>query len=311
MDKKPLISILSSVYNERSYIAQAIRSVLNQTYDNWEWIILDDGSTDGTKDILSGIDDVRVKCLFQANSGNLANNMNKALNMSCGDIIATLDGDDYWPANKLEIQVSSFDDRDAVLSYGGSFLISSKGNTIGFIKIPKDSGIATNFPIGSALKRLLVDADCFICNTTVMYRKSSLLDIGGFVESKGLFQDFATWVNLSLAGRFAPIPDCLGYYRKHFESASFKTDQEAYFENLVNFLREFYNNNSERLRDIDPCFDLGAIEDHWNNMKTKNRIIDGLMRLSLFTKVDLVNPLICAINDRPHLKRLLQKLLGI
>ena len=100
-------------------------------------------------------------------------------------------------------------------------------------------------------------------------------------------------------------------YRKHLESATFKIDQEAYFANLVNFLREFCNNNSERLRDIGLRFDLDAIENHWNNMKTKNRIIYGLTRLSLFAKVDLVNPMICAINDRPHLKRLLKKLLGI
>jgi glycosyltransferase involved in cell wall biosynthesis len=311
MDKKPFVSILSSVYNERSYIKQAIHSVLHQTYDNWEWIILDDGSTDGTRDILRGINDVRVKCFFQDNTGNVANNMNKALKISCGDIIAALDGDDYWPENKLEMQVNSFDDSEVVLSYGRSFLINSKGKNIGTVEIPKDSSIASNYPTCSALKRLLVDVDCFICNTTIMYRKSSLLDIGGFVESKGLFQDFSTWINLSLIGRFSPMPYCLGYYRKHFESASLNIDQEAYFDNQVDFLREFYKNNSERLRDIGLRSDLGALERHWTNVRTKNRIIYGLTRLSLFTKVDLVNPLICAINGRPHVKRLLQKLLRI
>jgi glycosyltransferase involved in cell wall biosynthesis len=67
MDNKPIISILSSVYNERLYIEQTIRGVLNQTYENWEWIILDDGSTDGTGEILRGIKDERVRCVFQEN----------------------------------------------------------------------------------------------------------------------------------------------------------------------------------------------------------------------------------------------------
>ena len=125
MAKNPSISILSSVHNESPYIEQTIHSVLHQTYENWEWIILDDGSTDGTRDILKGINDERVKCFFQEKTGNVAKNLNKALSVSCGDIIATLDGDDYWPENKLQIQMKSFDDQGVVLSYGEYFLINS------------------------------------------------------------------------------------------------------------------------------------------------------------------------------------------
>ncbi len=238
MDRKPLVSILSSVYNEHLYIEQTIHSVLHQTYKNWEWIIIDDGSTDGTVDILRDIKDKRVKCVFQENIGCLAKNMNKAMKMSCGSIIACIDGDDYWPENKLALQVKSFDDQEVVLSYGECSLVNSKGNVIGFITLPDDPGIANNNPTGSALRRLLVDVDCFICNTTVMYRRSSLSDVGGFIEAEGLSQDFLTWVLLSLSGRFAAIPACLGYYRKHLKSASFTLDQESYFENQVTFLRK-------------------------------------------------------------------------
>ena len=311
MDKKPLVSILSSVYNERPFIEQTIHSVLHQTYQNWEWIILDDGSIDGTQDILKGISDGRVKCLFEENTGNVAKNMNRALSMSSGDIIATLDGDDYWPENKLEIQVKSFDDQDVVFSYGECCLINAKGNRIGSVELPKDSNIASNYPIGSALRRLLVDIDCFICNTTVMYRKSSLLDVGGFVEATGLFQDFLTWVQISLVGRFSPIPACLGYYRKHLESASFNINHVSYFENQVNFLREFYVNNLSRLRDIGFQYDLETLENRWNRVKRKNHIIYGLISLSLFLRVDFVTPLICFLNQKSHIKRWLQKVLQI
>ena len=311
MDKKPLVSILSSVYNERRYIEQTIHSVLHQTYKNWEWIILDDGSTDGTADILRDIKDKRVKCVFQENIGYVAQNMNKAMKMSYGSIIASLDGDDYWPENKIELQVKSFDDQEVVLSYGECTLVNSKGTVIGFVTLPDDPGIANNNPTGSALRRLLVDMDCFICNTTVMYRRNSLSDIGGFVEAKGLFQDFPTWVLLSLSGRFAPIPACLGYYRKHLKSASLTVDHEAYYENQVNFLRKVYLDNFETLRDIGLRYDLETLEDHWHRIKRKNKIVYALISCSLFLKIDLANPLICFINRNAKIKTLLKRFLRI
>jgi glycosyltransferase involved in cell wall biosynthesis len=311
MDKKPLVSILSSVYNEHLYIEQTIRSVLNQTYAHWEWIILDDGSTDGTEEILRGIKDKRVKCVFQENIGYLAKNLNKALKISCGSIIAPLDGDDYWPENKLEVQVKSFEDRDVVLSYGECFLINPEGKTIAHIGLPEDSSIANNNPAGSALKRLLVDIDCFICNTTVMYRRSILLDAGGFVEENGLSPDFPTWVKLSLAGRFSAIPACLGYYRKHMKSTTFNTNQKYYFENLVNFLREFYQQNVPGLRDIGLCFDMDTLENHWNHIKIKNNFIYRLTLISSYIGVDIVNPLICYINRKSYMKKLLKRILQI
>ena len=311
MDKKPLISILSTIYNERLYIEQTIRSVLNQTYEHWEWIIFDDGSTDGTKEILRDIKDKRVKCVFQENTGNLAKNLNKALKMSCGGIIAMLDGDDYLPFNKFEIQVKCFEDQEVVLSYGECFLINAAGKMIGHIGLPEDARIAGNNPTGSALIRLLVDIDCFICNTTVMYRRNSLLAVGGFVDAYNLLPDFSTWVKLSLAGRFSPIPACLGYYRKHLKSATFNLNQEYYYENQVNFLREFYQQNAQRLRDIGLYFDMDALENHWKHIKRKNNLIYRLTLLSSFIGVDFITPLICYINRKSNIKKLLKKLLQI
>lgn len=311
MENTPLVTILSSVCNEHLYIEQTIRSVLHQTYTNWEWIILDDGSTDDTGNILRGIDDARVRVFFQEKTGSLAKNMNKALSFSCGDLITTIDGDDYWPENKLEVQLKSFDDKDVVLSYGECSLINSQGERIGYINLPEDPGIASNYPAGSALRRLLVDVDCFICNTTVMYRKNSLLDVGGFVDVKGLFHDFSTWVVLSLSGTFAPIPACLGYYRKHFKSASFTVNQESYFENQVSFLRDFYLSNSETLRNIGLRYDLDTLDNHWRRIKRKNKIIYCLISLSLLIRVDLANPLICFINRNPQIKQLLKRFLKI
>lgn len=311
MDRMPLVSILSSVYNERSYIEQTVNSVLKQTYQKWEWIIVDDGSTDGTAEILKGIKDERIKYVPQENSGRLAKNLNRALKICSGDIIAALDGDDYWPENKLEIQVKSFEDPDVVLSYGECVLINPKGKRLGHIGLIEDSAIACNNPQGTALKRFLVDIDCFIANTTVLYRKQSLTDVGGFVETNGLPHDFPTWIKLSLAGRFAPLPVPLGYYRKHMKSVSFHINQEDYFRNQVIFLTDLYRQNLRKLRDIGLCFDLEALEQHWGRIRRKNQIIYRLMLLSLFTRIDFINPLICFVNRNSYIKKSLKRFLGI
>ncbi|HWR57837.1 MAG TPA: glycosyltransferase [Thermodesulfovibrionales bacterium] len=311
MNKIPLISILSSVYNERHYIEKAIQSVLNQTYENWEWIIVDDQSTDGTGDILRGIRDERVKYVYQGRTGSLAKNMNKALAMSSGDIIATLDGDDYWPGNKLELQIKSFNDQDVVLSYGECAIIDAGGRRIGYVGLPAEARVANNDPRGSALRRLLVDIDCFISNATVMYRTSSLWGIGGFVERDSLYPDFSTWIQLSLAGKFSPIPACLGYYRKHLKSMSFTEDQVSYLEKQVAFLREFFLQNFQTLRASGLEIELDALEAHWSRIKMKTHAINKLRQLSLLIGTDLVAPFVLLINQNAYLRKMIRRILRL
>jgi glycosyltransferase involved in cell wall biosynthesis len=97
MEKKPLISILTVVFNQRPYFEQTISSVLGQTYQHWEWIILDDGSTDGTGEVIKNLNDSRIHYTYQQHTGSyrLTETCNKALSMCSGEIVAILDGDDY------------------------------------------------------------------------------------------------------------------------------------------------------------------------------------------------------------------------
>src|SRR3972149_3975205 len=127
--------------------------------------------------------DLTLHIHTHAGVDHLTGTYNKALAMCSGDFIALLDGDDYWPEYKLEIQVKSFDDPDTVLSYGECLVINQKGKKIHYACLPEDLSVAHNNPIGSALKKLLVDKFCFMVHPTVMVRKSTLLTIGGFIEA--------------------------------------------------------------------------------------------------------------------------------
>lgn len=338
MYKKPCISILSSVFNCRSYIGKTIHSVLNQTYENWEWVILDDGLTDGTGDLIRNINDKRIRYIFQehAVSQHISRKFNKALMMCKGDLVAVIDGDDYWPHNKLQIQVKSFDDRDVILSYGESYLINNKGKKIGYIGIPEDRSTACNNPKGSVLNILLVEKSCFIVHPTVMLRKDALLKIGGFLEVKGMGQDFPTWVRLALEGAFSAMPICLGYYRKHASSLSITQNPEDAFNDEINFLENFVLKFREELNCLGLYYDAEKLRTHWEEIKLyipynsalymlmlgsfrdarlefrnfltkapslKNNFIYCLIILSSYLKTDLVNPVVYLKEKMKSLKR--------
>jgi glycosyltransferase involved in cell wall biosynthesis len=327
MYKKPYVSIISSVFNCCSYIGQTIHSVLNQTYENWEWVIVDDGSTDGTGDMIRAINDKRIQYVFQEHiiAQHISKNFNKALAMCNGDIVAVIDGDDYWPHDKLQIQVKSFDDPGVILSYGESYLINHKGKKIGYVGLPDNLSVANNDPTGSVLEILLVEKSCFIVHPTVMLRKDALLRISGFPEVKGMPQDFPTWVRLALEGKFMAMPVCLGYYRKHASSMSIMENQEDAFKDGTNFLEQFVFTFRKELNYLGFHYDTEKLRKHWEEIKiyipynsalymlmfgffqdarsefrkfltkapsVKNNLIYFLIVLSSYVRTDLVNPIV-------------------
>ena len=267
MTSDPLISIITPVYNQERFIEQTIRSVLDQTYRDWEWIILDDGSTDGTGDIIRRVKDSRVRYHVQEHAGpeRLARTFNNALALCSGVFIALLDGDDFWPHHeKLAIQSKTFGDSDIVLSYGESQMINHTGKKIGYMSIPDNTAVAHNNPIGSSLRILLLQRYCFLPNSTVMIRRETLSNIGGFVEAEGLTQDFPTWTRLSLEGRFAPIRACLGCWRRHASSTNLTSNLERLFDAGIDFLKIFVRTNESKLRTLGLFSDFGNLEKQWN-----------------------------------------------
>jgi len=116
METGPLVSVCMPAYNAGEYIAQAIESVINQSYANWELIIVDDGSTDNTSEVANGFSDKRIIVLHQQNSGQCAA-ANRAFAVSNGDLIKFFDADDLLSSEFIQNQVSRLGDiRDCVVS---------------------------------------------------------------------------------------------------------------------------------------------------------------------------------------------------
>jgi glycosyltransferase involved in cell wall biosynthesis len=256
----PLVSIITPTYNHERYIGACIDSVLQQNYENWEQIIVDDGSTDRTAEVIEGYSDSRVRYVFQKNAGieALAHTYNLALEQCQGPLIAILEGDDTWPLNKLGSMVEAFGDPGIVLAYGemreldasGTIVARAGGSARARRKLP--ATILDNNPVRTAIPYMLtMSGHSLIPASTVMIRRSALEAIGGFQYVPGqCYTDFPTFIRLATQGRFRYFSGVMGHRRMHPVSATAQLP-EAMMERSRKHLAELL---------AEPDFKLTATE---------------------------------------------------
>lgn len=134
----PLVSIVMPAFNASATIADSIRSVLDQTHTNWELIIVDDGSTDNTREIVNPfLADQRIRLINGVGRSGPARARNIGLDAATGDVVAFLDSDDQWLANKTEMQLAFMLRTGASLSYTAYWRVAPDGRTrVGEIEVP-------------------------------------------------------------------------------------------------------------------------------------------------------------------------------
>lgn len=191
--KKPLVSIIIPTYNREKYIKRAINSVLSQSFQDFEIIIIDDGSTDNTKKILEPyLKDKRIKYIFQKNQ-KVSRARNNGIKNSTGKYVALLDSDDYWiDNNKLKKQIDFLEKKqDYVLTSGGIIRINEKGQEISKIKNPeKDEYIR---------KSMLLS--CLITPSAVVFKREAYDIIDGFNEKSDLSEDWQLFLEMGKIGK--------------------------------------------------------------------------------------------------------------
>lgn len=269
MPETPLVSIITPVYNHEKFIQKCLESVIAQTYASWEIIIVDDGSTDHTWDIVRSYCEPRIRYIRQENKGieHLAETYNKALSMARGELIAILEGDDWWPVDKLQLQVHDFVDEDVVLSFGYTQEVDEQGKAIKLIpsqKLPDDA--LYNLPVGRA-SRYLMDMGVltYLFPVSVVIRRSTLVSIGGFQQLPHLaIVDYPTFIQLSRLGKFAFHGEILGFWRRHSES----TTRKKYYlinEGVYRYLTAFQHAYGKNLPI--PAEELQIINGEWREYK--------------------------------------------
>ncbi len=199
----PKVTVYITAYNYGKYIEEAVQSVLNQTYDDWELIIIDDGSQDNTKEILKkyhGND--RIEIIFQDNRGLTYTN-NVALKKSQGEYIIRLDADDYLDENALLVMANVLDnDDDLSLVYPDYYEVDEEGEILNIFRRKK---------IGTEVKLLDLPAH----GACTMIRKSSLIEIGGYNEKLTRQDGYDFWLRFIDKYKPSNVNLPLFYYRKH------------------------------------------------------------------------------------------------
>lgn len=133
----PLVSIITPSYNSEKYISETINSVINQTYQNWEMIIIDDSSIDNSLNIIEIFSktNLKIKLLYNLERQGVAQSRNKGIEAANGEYIAFLDSDDIWLSEKLEKQVQLMQSKNILMSYCGYKIMDDAGNDVGNFQI--------------------------------------------------------------------------------------------------------------------------------------------------------------------------------
>ncbi len=238
----PTISIVMSVYNGGRYLGDSVASILKQTYTNFEFIIINDGSTDRSLEILTEYieKDNRIAIINQPNSG-LSNSLNRGIELSRGDLIARMDADDISNPTRLEKQFNFMNNNPEVAVAGTAFELFGENTKSKIITMP-----VTN----ESIRRNLAFRFC-LCHPTVMFRRKTIVDAEGY-QGTGPCQDLELWLRLSRNKtlQFANLEKPLLKYRIH--PNQIKRSIKAYVAAAGYIFKEAITQQS-------PRFFLGAL----------------------------------------------------
>jgi glycosyltransferase involved in cell wall biosynthesis len=213
----PKVSVIMPVYNGARYVRNAVDSILNQTYENFEMIVVDDASEDGTNEILSSYRDERLRLFCNNNNLGLAKSLNHAIKVSRGEYIARQDADDISHIQRLEGQVSFLDNNSEIAVLGTTTQwIDENGQTLLVWQQPTEN---------KRIQQTLLTYCCLI-HGSVMYRAQIVRDMGGYNENMRTGQDYDLWLRVSETHDIACLPEVLYMYRRHAEMASITNGQE-------------------------------------------------------------------------------------
>ena len=232
----PLVSVIMPVYNSSEFLRSSLECILNQTYTNFEFIIIDDGSSDNTSQIIESYSDTRIKYIKSEHKGFIYQ-LNYGLEISKGEFIARMDGDDLTHLERFEKEVEILTSDKTITLVGTNFYyVNHKGKILQ----------SKNFPEFNEDIEFMMPVIPSILHGSMMVYKSALIDVGGY-DPDNFSEDPVLFMKLLSAGfkmyniqeflysyRIVNKPEV--YYRKHFED---------YYKYSVKYLNKLYQNKKE------------------------------------------------------------------
>lgn len=186
----PKVTVLMSVYNGRRYLSQAIESILNQTWHDFEFLIINDGSTDNSREIIKSFDDPRIRLVDNSENIGLVSSLNRGLELAQGELIARQDADDLSYSDRLNKQVRFLERHPEIILLGTSVKTIDESGRPHPVKWEVPTGLA-------AIRWHLMFENAFV-HTSTMYRRNIVRDIfGGYDTTFARAQDYELWSRIA------------------------------------------------------------------------------------------------------------------
>lgn len=223
----PLVTMVTPVFNQVDYIVETVESVLAQTYAPIEYLVIDDGSSDGTADAVRPYAD-RLKLISQRNAGQ-AETLNSGWSSARGRYIGYLSGDDVLRPEAVARMVAALEaDPAVVCAFPDSDLIDANSATL-------KRSVCRPFDYAA----LVVEQECHI-GPGALFRRDAFTAVGGWRTDLKLAPDREFWMRLARRGRFAFVPESLAGYRLHPQSISYKVVSEAQSLEYIRVLDDLF-----------------------------------------------------------------------
>ncbi len=262
MNINPLVTVYTINRNYSMFLEQCIKSVVNQSYKNIEYVVIDDGSTDNSTKILQKYkNNNKIKIYFQKKSG-LIKSINKAIKVSNGEYIIRLDSDDFLHRDAIKILLNKLFDLKASVIFPDYYLIDEKNNILDRVK-------RHNFQEKVTLLNQPAHGAC------TMYKKSVFQEVGTYSKKYDCQDGVYMWFKVINKYKIGNINKPLFYYRQHAKSLTKKTSKINYTKELI--FKEF---NRKKTNNI--CFfPIRSLQEiHSSNQKAKKIFIKKLKDLS-------------------------------
>ena len=266
-------TVLMSVFNGEKYLKEAIESILGQTFSDFEFLIINDGSTDSSKEIILSYNDPRIRYVENEKNIGLTKSLNKGLALAQGEYIARMDADDVSLPERLEKQVNFLDSqKDIVLAGSHSDFINEDGKVFKTNKrtYTKEE-LYYNLTFGNVFP-----------HSSAMFRKKEILDMGGYDDFFKQAQDHELWFRVSRRFAIGMVEHILVRWRESKENISSKhkeSQRDSSKEVFIRCIRGLFSGPGELNADEVMCF-----HDVYKTGQSKTKI--GFGKILLLRKIN-------------------------
>ena len=267
-ERTPTVSVVMSVYNGERYLRQAVDSILNQTYRDLEFIVINDGSTDETAAILASYDDPRLRVFSQENAG-LTVSLNRGIARARGQYVARMDADDVSDPTRLRRQIAFLEATPEIALVGcWIHVINRRGRRVGLIEKPT----------GAAAIKAALEVDNCISHGSAVFRTEAARAIGGYDETHRTAQDYDFFARLAERYALANLPETLYSWREHPQSITHQFGKSQ--EHFVQASKRKRASTPGREGDGPDSPDFSVLMANYNNARYVAEAIESVLAQS-------------------------------